>query len=259
MGCFDTPFSRSTTPIPRPSQIPIRGRCGKGASPLMNKIQLHRGATEPSKPSRMNVVRPNRPSIRKAFHFAWKVYKEHVGLFTACMSTFFAAWVVLEIIVIAGQRFGALLWVTAHLSFFILFAGMEVGFIQICLALHDGKQVRYSDNFRELRFGVNFFFVQLAYFATVLVGLALLIVPGSYLGTRYTFYAFSFADGNPNLKQSFKQSAVTSHDSMWLLFWFSILILLFNIAGAGILGIGLIMTVPLSTLMKVNIYRQLKG
>jgi hypothetical protein len=32
-----------------------------------------------------------------------------------------------------------------------------------------------------------------------------------------------------------------------------------NLAGASIVGIGLLMTVPLSTVMKVNIFRQLKG
>jgi len=225
----------------------------------MDKIQLHRGATEPSKPSRMNVVRPNRPSIRKAFQIAWKIYKEHVGLFTACMSTFFASWVVLEIIVIAGQRFGALLWLTAHLSFFIVFAGMEVGFMQICLGIHAGKQLRYADLFRELRFGAHFLFVQISYFSMVLVGLVLLIVPGAYLGTRYIFHAHIFAEGNRNLKQNFQLSAVLSQDSMWFLFWLSVLIMLMNLAGASLLGIGLLMTVPLSALMKVNIYLQLKG
>jgi hypothetical protein len=225
----------------------------------MNKIQLHRGSDEPDKPSRMNVVRPNHPSIRKAIHFAWKVYKEHVGLFTACMLTFFASWVVLEIIVIAGQRFGILLWAAAHLSFFVLLAGLEVGFVQICLMLHDGKQVRYMDLFRELRLGVHFFLVQSSYFVMVLVGFVLLVIPGTYLGTRYTFYVFPFTEGNPNLKQSFQLSAIASQESMWFLFYFSILIFLFNIAGASILGIGLIMTIPLSTLMKIDMYRQLKG
>jgi len=226
---------------------------------MQDERQALRGATEPSKPSRMNMMKPNPPSIREAFHFAWKVYKEQFGLFTACMLTFFATWVVLEIIVIAGQRFGVWLWAAAHISFFIVFAGMEVGFIQICLALYDGKQVRYADLFRELRLGVNFFLVQFVYFVIVLVGLALLIVPGVYLGTRFTFYAFSFAEGKPNLKQSFQESEVISRDSIGFLFWFSVLVILMNLAGASLLGIGLLLTVPLSILMKVDIYRQMKG
>ena len=207
----------------------------------------------------MIFVKPNPPSIRKAFHFAWKVYKEQFGLLTACLLTFFAAWVILEIIVIAGQQSGIWLWTAAHLGFFIVFAGMEVGFIQICLALHDGKQVRYADLFREVRLGVHFLLVQLVYFVIVLVGLVLLIVPGAYLGARYTFYAFSFAEGNPNLKQSLRQSAVISRDSIGFLLWFSILILLMNLASACLLGVGLLGTIPLSMLMKVDLYRQMEG
>ena len=159
-------------------------------------------------------------SIHKAFDFARRIFKEHFGLFTAYICTFFAAWIILEVIVVAGQQFGLFFWVIAHLIFFVVFAGMEVGLIQICLALHDGKQVRYSDIFSELRLGVQFLFIQLFYSAMVLIGLALLIVPGAYLGTKYTFYAFSFAEGNLNLKQSFQQSAVISQDAMWFLFFF---------------------------------------
>ena len=147
----------------------------------------------------------------------------------------------------------------AHLSFFIVFAGMEVGFVQICLAIHDGKQVFYSDIFRGLPLGARFLAVQLVYFVTVLVGLVLLVVPGVYFGTRFSLYGFYFVEGNPNLKQSFQQSVVTSQGSMWFLFWFSVLIFLFNILGASLLGIGLIVTIPLSGLMKTFVYRQLSN
>jgi hypothetical protein len=199
------------------------------------------------------------PSIRGAFDFAQRIFKEHFGLFTAYICTFFAAWVILEVIVVAGQQFGLFFWVIAHLIFFVVFAGMEVGFVQICLALHDRKQVRYSEIFSELHLGVHFLFVQLFYSVIVLIGVMLLIIPGAYLGTKYTFYAFSFAEGNLNLQQSFQQSAVISRDSMWFLFYFSILMLLFNVVGASILGIGLIISIPMSVLMKVFIYRQLKN
>ena len=199
------------------------------------------------------------PSIRKAFDFAWMTLKKQLGLFTAIMLTFFALWVILEVIVVTGQRFGFLLWAIAHLSFFFIFAGMEIGLIRICLASHDGKQIHYLDIFRELHLGINFLFVQLVYFVMILVGLILLIVPGTYLGAKYTLYAFHFTDGYANLRQSFQQSAVISQGSWSFLFWFSVFIFLLNILGASILGVGLIITVPLSLLMKTSIYRQLNG
>jgi hypothetical protein len=199
------------------------------------------------------------PSTRKAFDFAWMMLKKQLGLFTAIMLTFFALWVILEVIVVAGQRFGFILWVIAHLSFFIIFAGMEIGLIRICLAFHDGKEIQYTEIFRDLRFGINFLFVQLVYFVMILVGFVLLIVPGTYLGSKYTLYAFHFADGYSNLRQSFQQSAVISQGSRWFLFWFSVFILLLNILGASILGVGLIITAPLSVLMKTSIYCQLRA
>lgn len=204
------------------------------------------------------ILDSNLPSIRKAFDFAWMMFKKQLGLFIAIMLTFFASWVILEFIVVAGQRFGFLLWVIAHSSFFIIFASMEIGLIRICLASHDGKQIRYSDIFRELHLGINFLFVQLIYFVMFLVGFVLLIAPGAYLSTKYTLYAFHFAEGRSNLKQSFQQSAVTSQGSWWFLFWFSVFIFLLNVLGASILGVGLMITVPLSVLMKTYIYCQLR-
>ena len=204
------------------------------------------------------IVDLNLPSIRKAFDFAWMMFKKQLGLFTAIMLTFFASWVVLEVIVVTGQRFGLLLWVIAHLSFFVIFAGMEIGLIRICLASHDGKQIHYSNIFHELHLGINFLFVQLVYFVMILFGFVLLIAPGAYLGTKYALYAFHFAEGHSNLKQSFQQSAVTSRGSWWFLFWFSVFIFLLNVLGASILGVGLIITVPLSVLMKTSIYCQLR-
>src|ERR1700688_4347914 len=49
-------------------------------------------------------------SIGQAFNFAWPIFKQRFGLFTAVLLTIFSAWVTLEIVVIAGQRVGILLW-----------------------------------------------------------------------------------------------------------------------------------------------------
>lgn len=82
-------------------------------------------------------------SIGQAFKFAWATFIQHPALFAALMLTLFGAWVTLEIVVIAGQGLGVWWWAGAHLAFFILFAGLEVGFLQICLALHDGQPTSF--------------------------------------------------------------------------------------------------------------------
>ena len=141
--------------------------------------------------------------MRDAYRFATSIYKKNAGLLISCMLTFFAAWVILEALVVTGQDLGVAWWLAAHITFFIVFAGLEVGFMRICLDLHDGKPVTYSDIFKGVRLGTKFLLMQLVYGIMVLVGIALLIVPGAYLGTRYAFYAFLFSEGKTNLQENF--------------------------------------------------------
>ncbi|HSG43812.1 MAG TPA: hypothetical protein VLA72_11705 [Anaerolineales bacterium] len=200
---------------------------------------------------------PISPSIRKAFEFAWITFKANFGLMAACVFTFFGSWVVLEVLVVAGQRLGFIWWLAVHISFFIIFAGLEVGFIRICLSIHNEQQVAYTDIFQALRLGVMYLLVQLVYFGIILIGLVLLIVPGVYYGTRYALYGQVFAEGNASLKQAFRRSAGISQGAMRVIFWLGVTTILLNIAGASFLGVGLFVTVPISAFMKVYIYRHL--
>jgi hypothetical protein len=76
-------------------------------------------------------VNRNTISIGQAVDFAWPTFKKHFALSTAILLTIVGAWLALEIVVIAGQRFGIVLWAAAHLAFFIFFAGIEVGWLRI--------------------------------------------------------------------------------------------------------------------------------
>lgn len=89
-------------------------------------------------------VKRNPISINQVFNFAWSTFKRRYSLVTAILLTIFGAWVALEIVVIAGQRFGILVWGLAHLAFLVFFAGMEVGLLKICLALYDGEEPTFS-------------------------------------------------------------------------------------------------------------------
>jgi hypothetical protein len=198
-------------------------------------------------------------SIRQAFNFAWPIFKKRFGLFTAVLLTIFGAWVTLEIVVIAGQRFGILLWAVAHLAFLILLAGMEVGFLQICLALSDGGEPKFFDTFAHLTLGPKFFAGQVVYLLMVVIGLLLLVGPGVYLGVRYALFGFCVAAGETNLARSFQHSAILTKGAKPHLLWVFVVLLVLNVFGASLLGLGLFITVPLSVLMMTALYRQLSA
>jgi hypothetical protein len=196
-------------------------------------------------------------SMRHAFGFAWPAFKKHFGLFTAVLLTVFGAWVVLEIVVIAGQRFGILLWAIMHLAFLIFFAGVELGLLQICRALSDGKAPAFAETFAYLSLGPKFLAAQILYLLMVVIGLLLLVVPGVYLGVRYALFGFCFANGETNPLRCFQQSAILSKGATTGLLWILAALFIFNLLGASLLGLGLLITVPLSVLIMTDVYRQL--
>lgn len=195
--------------------------------------------------------------MHHAFDFAWPAFKKRFGLFTAVLLTMLAAWVVLEIVVIAGQRFGILLWAVMHLAFLIFFAGVELGLIQICRALSEGKAPAFAETFACLPLGPKFLAAQILYFLMVVIGLLLLVVPGVYLGVRYALFGFCFANGETNPLRCFQQSAILSKGATTGLLWILAALFVLNLLGASLLALGLFITVPLSVLIMTDVYRQL--
>lgn len=202
-------------------------------------------------------MKPVPLSIRQTFNFAWPIFKKRFGLFTAVLLTIFGAWVALEITVIAGQRLGIVLWAAAHFAFLVFVAGLEVGFLQICLALCDGREATFADIFAHLALGPKFLAGQILYLLVVAIGLLLLVVPGVYLGVRYSVFGFCLVGGETNLARCFQQSAILSTGAKLYLLRILVVLFVLNVLGASLLGLGLLITVPLSVLMLTAAYQQL--
>ena len=196
-------------------------------------------------------------SMRHAIDFAWPTLKKRFGLFAAVLLTVLAAWVVLEIVVIAGQRFGIVLWVVMHFAFLLFFAGVEIGLLQICMALGEGKEPAFAGIFAHLRLSPRFLAAQLLYLLIVVIGLGLLIVPGVFLGARCALFGFCFADGEANPFRCFQQSALLTKGATTGLVWILLALLVLNLVGASLLALGLFVSVPVSLLVMTDVYRQL--
>lgn len=169
----------------------------------------------------------------------------------------FGAWVVLEIVVITGQRFGIVLWVAAHLAFLVFFAGLELGLLHICFVMLDGGNPQFNDTFQHVAMGPKFLAGQIIYLLVAGVGLVLFIFPGVYFGVRYSLFGFCMANGETNLKRCFQQSAILSTKSLKYLLGILAFLLGLNVLGACLLGFGLFVTIPLSILMMTTVYRKL--
>jgi len=195
-------------------------------------------------------------SLRQATAFAWPTFKKHWRLHVSILFTMLLAWVVLEVVVIYGQRFGILLWTAAHVAFLIFFASLQVGFLQSCLALRDCQAPTFAGVFAPFSIGAKFLVAEVFYLLLVTVGLALLLAPGIYIAARYAFFGFYIAEGK-GIADAFRSAAWLTARAILPLAGTLAALLLFNLLGTAILGIGLLLTVPVSGLLWADIYRQL--
>ena len=202
---------------------------------------------------------PSTPlSIRSVFKRAWNLYTSHVLLFFIMLLILVGAWLLLEAVVIYGQRFGFALWLIAHLAFLTFFAGYVAGFSRICLAIVDGVPVTISDLFTDLRTSLAMLAAIVIYLLLLLLGGLLFIMPGVLLGGRFNFYPFFLQRREIGLIESFKLSKslsknIGAHQARFFLFRLTL-----NILGASLFGLGLFITIPLSGLMQAAMFRHLR-
>ncbi|MGV1014574.1 MAG: hypothetical protein ACOYB4_06355 [Methyloceanibacter sp.] len=104
------------------------------------------------------------------------------------------------------------------------------------------------------------------YFATVLLvglavglGMLLLIVPGVIFLLMFMFAAFIVIDRELGPIDAMKESRRITRGARWQLLGFVLVAVLINLLGAIALGVGLLVTIPVTTLAFVQAYRVLSA
>ncbi len=136
---------------------------------------------------------------------------------------------------------------------------MDVGLAAISLRFADGRTARVTDLFIHYPLAPTYFIATLLATLMVLVGLALLIVPGIFLMILFLFYAYHIVDDGAGVVVSLRQSAATTRGARWRLFLFGLLTVLINVAGFLCLVVGLLLTVPATLLAYAYAFRQLQA
>lgn len=138
---------------------------------------------------------------------------------------------------------------------------VSISVITVSLMLADGMSPSWKDPFAKYahyRVFVNYLLASLINMALVGVGLLLLVVPGIYIALRIQFYKFLIVDKEDvGPWMAVKESWKMTKGHTWNLFLFTLLIILINFVGFLALGIGLIVTFPVSIIAYASLYRKL--
>lgn len=135
-----------------------------------------------------------------------------------------------------------------------------VGALRVSLRLHDGQPVAVRDLFavdRPLLW--RYFLATVLYSLIVGVGFLLLVIPGIILAVRYAFYGYFVVERGARPFAALTQSAGATQGARWDVFLLGLVFILLNVLGAMLLLVGLLISIPVTTLAAVRAYRKLTG
>jgi hypothetical protein len=196
--------------------------------------------------------------VTSHFETGWRLFRSRVSVFLVSMLLLFLSWVVLEIAVVFLHRLGLAIWLVLHLAWLFLFSGMLVGLHVMALKSVDGEIPHVGELFGSLERGPAYLLALSIYCLAVSGGLVFLNVPGIHLAIRYCLFAQLITDTSASALAALRKAAALAHGNWASLGTLFLIAFLLNIAGMSLLGIGLIISFPVSLLAIAGFYRSLQ-
>lgn len=132
----------------------------------------------------------------------------------------------------------------------------------ISLAITNNHVPEWKDAVKDMRtyvVPVKLFMVSLFVNIFTIIGLVFLVLPGIYIATRFMFYPFYVLEhSEKRIGDLVTGSYAMTQGHFWKLFFFLVTLCILNVIGALLLGIGLLVTIPISLLAAGYAYKALK-
>jgi uncharacterized membrane protein len=196
---------------------------------------------------------PNTPGSLSAFSEAWEVMTKNTNL-------------VIPVVVVALASTllslaGSLLDVDA-LSSLGSIVGIYTnwlalwGFLQIARGVKTIDLAKQAQNFGAF---IQYFVTSLVVGLLIGIGFILLIVPGIYLALKYGFAMLLTIDEGLGVGAAMERSSKMTEGRKMNLLGFMVVSLIINIVGAMLLGLGLLITIPVTMLAYTILYLRWKN
>jgi uncharacterized membrane protein len=199
-----------------------------------------------------------RMRVRAHFGIGWQRFNTSRRVFLISTLALLASWASLEVAVVALQRGGVALNVALHLGFLVLFSGLMVGIHRIALDVVDGQPPTLNGLTRVLHRAPGFLLAASLYSLGAVAGLLLFVVPGVYVAVRYALFGHALADGDKSAVEALREAGDLSRSRWWSVCRFLALLLACNLAGAALLGLGLLVSFPVSLVASASFFRTLQ-
>ncbi len=149
--------------------------------------------------------------------------------------------------------------VSAIFSLVSLLFGVVVamGFITVRLRLVDGERASFRALLSNRPVFLKYIGGSILYVLIVSCGLVLFVVPGIIWSIQFMFWPYHVVDGRTGPVEALKKSAEDTKGQKVHLFLLALVIFGINMIGLLALGVGLVVTYPLTKVAVAHVYRRL--
>lgn len=200
---------------------------------------------------------PKKLLVGEAVSFGWQMFKRNYQfllLFGLC----YIGVLIVESIARKMNEGAAGSWVIA-LATFVLDLIIGIGLVQVSLKVSRGQEAKLQELFGETKYLLNYFLASLLYVVVVLFGTLLLIVPGIIWAIKYGNFKYLVIDKNLGPVQAIKESGRITYGYKKKLFLLGLVLFCIVLGGALLLGVGLFIAFPVTTLASTYAYRLMIG
>lgn len=199
---------------------------------------------------------------KEAIQFGWDVMKKNFWFFVGILAfTFLISY--LPTAVASGFEeielptiFTAIFFLVGFI-FWAIQLVISMGLVYIAVKFVKGEKPVFNDLFVKANKIIDWVASTIVYSIIITVGFILLIVPGIIFVTRFQFYQYFIIDQNKGPIEALRLSWRITKGSTWNLILFGLLLLLINIAGALVLIVGLLATIPTTMVALAWVYKKL--
>lgn len=200
-------------------------------------------------------------AIKDSLRFGWQTFKARPWFFVGVSAVLFligmlSGFVQSVIVSVFGEDMGSVL---SFLVSIVVNTAMGIGFLCVYLKAHDSVM---SPTLRDLWHPAPFWKYLGAYLlmmVILVIGFILLIIPGIILSVALMFTLMLVVDKGLGPIEALKESARLTKGKRWALLGFGLVMALVNVVGCIALFVGLLVTIPVTLLATVHVYRQLTG
>lgn len=196
-------------------------------------------------------------SLNEAIKFGWDTTKSNFSFLIKILLVVFTVYLFSGLISEKIKGLDPVTNMLIAIVFWIIQVIVGMGLVKITIEFVENRKPKLSDLYRE--YPLFFKYLAGAILAGVIVGIGfiLLIIPGIIFSVKLKFVGFLIIDKGLGPIEAIKQSWKITKGQVWNLILLSLALTGLNILGMLAFLVGLLWTIPTSSIAEAYVYRKL--